>query len=132
MLLQKRAAEKYHCGGLWSNACCSHPVPDKPIQRCLQEKLQQEMGMNAELEKAFEFTYRAELNNGLIEHEYDHIYLGYTAALPQPNPSEVSEWRYINIEGLEQELKLHPECFTPWFQMLFSPLKAHFEQFHRA
>lgn len=132
MLLQKRAESKYHCGGLWSNACCSHPQPDKDIQWCLQEKLYQELRISAHLQKAFSLTYRAELDNGLTEFEYDHIYIGQFEGELHPNPKEVSSYRYVSIDSIADELKSKPEVFTPWFKILFEPLRTHYAQLKSA
>lgn len=129
MLLQKRAAEKYHCGDLWSNTCCSHPVKDVPIHTCLQNKLFQEMGIHAPVTKAFDYTYRALMANGLIEHEYDHVYLGRFNGIPAPNPDEVSEWRYASMDEVSRDLAQRPENYTAWFRLLFEPLSQHYAKY---
>jgi len=132
LLLQKRSAAKYHCGSLWSNTCCSHPVKGMAMEKCLQNKLYQEMGITADVEKAFDFTYRAEMNNGLIEHEYDHVYIGRFSGIPQPNPEEVCEWKYVSMQELGHDLALHPEDYTAWFRLLFEPLLSHCAKYKRA
>lgn len=129
MLLQKRASEKYHCGDLWSNTCCSHPVKDVALQTCIQAKLHQEMGISAPVEKAFDFTYRAEMANGLIEHEYDHIYVGHFNGIPSPNPAEVSEWRFASMDEIGRDLCARPERYTVWFRLLFDPLSRHYAKY---
>jgi len=126
MLIHRRALTKYHCGGQWSNACCSHPIKGKELEACVRDKLFQEMGIEAVTEKAFEFVYRAELPNGLIEHEYDHVFFGSYNSAPRPNPHEVSDWRYAPIERLRSELKNHPELFTPWFRIIFERVAQHY------
>lgn len=125
MLIHKRADEKYHCGGLWTNACCSHPQDREPIEETIQQKLMQEMGINCPVEKAFNFIYRSELDNGLTEYEFDHVYTGTFTGIPNPNPKEVSDWKYVSLGKLEQDLADNPDSYTPWFQLLFSPLAAH-------
>ncbi len=132
MLLQKRASTKYHCGGLWSNTCCSHPIPNYDIDRCLSEKLFQEMGIGASLQKAFDFTYRAQLDNGLTEYEYDHVYIGHYSGTPQPNPNEVDTWCYASLAEVSEQLARYPEHFTPWFRLLFPKLRNHFVLLNRA
>lgn len=127
MLIHRRALTKYHCGGQWSNTCCSHPEKGKDLNDCLRDKLFQEMGIAAEVEKAFEFTYRAEMENGLTEHEYDHVYIGRYNDAPRPNPEEVCDWRYVSMPALEAELRNEPEKFTPWFRMLFDRITKHYE-----
>lgn len=126
MLLQKRADSKYHCGGLWSNTCCSHPQPGRQMNWCLEEKLYQEMRISTPLQKAFDLTYRAELSNGLTEFEYDHVYLGRYDDIPCPNPNEVSKWRYVPMDVIAHELQQNPDQFTPWFKILFEPLRTHY------
>lgn len=126
MLLQKRADSKYHCGGLWSNACCSHPQPERDLQWCLKEKLYQEMRITTPLQKAFSLTYRAVLDNGLIEFEYDHIYIGHYNDTPSPNPDEVSGWRYLSMEEIADDIRKNPTLYTPWFKILFEPLCTHY------
>ncbi|MCA1751977.1 MAG: isopentenyl-diphosphate Delta-isomerase [Cryomorphaceae bacterium] len=126
MLIHRRALSKYHCGGQWSNTCCSHPIKGKALNDCLSTKLHQEMGITAELEKAFEFTYRAEMENGLIEHEYDHVFIGRYKDTPRPNPREVCDWRYAPIDDVSAEMRSNPEKFTPWFRMLFDSVASHY------
>lgn len=125
MLIHRRAEHKYHCGGKWSNACCSHPVRGVDLADCLNNRLFHEMGIKTELFKAFEFKYRAELDNGLIEHEYDHIYTGRYDGIPAPNPNEADDWRYVPVSALRREIAEAPEAFTPWFKMLFEKVVRH-------
>ncbi|HKL03016.1 MAG TPA: isopentenyl-diphosphate Delta-isomerase [Cryomorphaceae bacterium] len=125
MLIHQRASKKYHCGGLWTNACCSHPQDGENIDQTIQRKLMQEMGITCPVEKAFNFVYRSELDNGLTEYEFDHVYTGKFSGIPKPNPEEVSDWKYVSLLNIENELANNPGNFTPWFQLLFSPLAAH-------
>ena len=118
MLLQKRASAKYHTGGLWTNACCSHPRANETMQEALQRKLMQEMGITCPVKKAFSFTYRAELADGLTEHEYDHVFYGYFNEAPRPNPEEVQDWKYMPVEALEKDIAMNPERYTPWFKIV--------------
>lgn len=115
LLLQKRASSKYHCGGLWTNSCCSHPRENENIQDAANRRLAEEMGMQCSLKPIFTFMYRAEFDNGLIEHEFDHVFFGESDQNPKINPEEVETYRYIAMENLQQEVKEFPENFTPWF-----------------
>ncbi len=116
MLLQQRAATKYHSGGLWSNACCSHPAPGSTLKADAHRRLQEEMGFTCPLTKAFAFTYRAAFENGLIEHEYDHVFLGRFDGTPQPDPDEVGAWKWMDVPDLYDDVRRHPERYTAWFR----------------
>ena len=115
LLLQKRASSKYHCGGLWTNSCCSHPRENENIQDAANRRLAEEMGMQCSLKPIFTFMYKAEFDNGLIEHEFDHVFFGESDQNPKINPEEVETYRYIAMEDLQQEVKEFPQNFTPWF-----------------
>lgn len=126
MLLQRRALEKYHSGGLWTNACCSHPVEGEAVRNAAVRRLQEEMGIRCEtLVRAFSFTYRAEVGNGLIEHELDHVFTGTSDELPATDPGEVMDFKYLSLDEIEKELAQNPERYTTWFQLIFGPLRAH-------
>lgn len=122
-LLQRRALDKYHCGGLWTNTCCSHPRPEEDTLAAAHRRLQEEMGMTAELKALQPLIYLAKFENGLIENEYDHIFWGHTDQLPIINPDEVMEYAYRTVAEIEADLALHPKNYTPWFRMLFNRLK---------
>lgn len=122
-LLQKRAFEKYHTPGLWSNACCSHQVDGEDEEMGLNRRLKEEMGLNIDtFHKAFQFVYRAELDNDLIEHELDHVYFANSDDEPSPNPHEVCEWKYISPQDLREEVAKTPHMYTPWFKLLIDPV----------
>lgn len=129
LLLQQRAQNKYHSALLWTNTCCSHPRPDETITDAAKRRLQEEMGLTAHLEPAFHFLYEAKLDQGLIEHELDHVMFGYTNNEPNINLDEVLAVRWISIEQLLQELTTNPEIFTVWFQIL---LDQHLEKIIKA
>lgn len=116
-LLQQRAATKYHSPSLWTNTCCSHPRPGEKLEQAAGRRLHEEMGLSVTLEHRFSFTYRAEVGNGLIEHELDHVLFGRTDGPPTPDPSEVQNWRYLEVDELSAELKTTPEHFTPWLHI---------------
>ncbi|PID81553.1 isopentenyl-diphosphate delta-isomerase [bacterium DOLJORAL78_65_58] len=118
MLLQRRAWGKYHSPGLWANAACTHPYLDEDPAIAAQRRLWQEMGLRAELEPLFTFTYRAELDRGLIEHELDHVFQGVTDQDPRPDPAEVAAFRWVSPSILRAEMRRDPDCFAPWFLMI--------------
>lgn len=118
ILLQKRSLNKYHSPGLWTNTCCSHPQPGLPMENCLSERLKVEMGMECDLVHWFSFQYKAEFENGLTEHEYDHVYKGYSDELPVLNKEEASDYQYITIENLKIDLESIPEKYTSWLKLI--------------
>lgn len=115
LLLQQRASSKYHCGGLWTNTCCSHPREKENILDAANRRLHEEMGMQCELKPIFSFVYKAEFENGLTEHEFDHVFFGQSNQVPELNLEEVEGYRYIGLEDLQVEIKEDPQKFTPWF-----------------
>jgi len=117
MLLQKRALHKYHTPGLWSNTACSHPRSNEIVKRAAERRLKEEMGINCDLFFSFNFLYKADFNNGLIENELDHVYIGFSDEKPKPNPSEVGDYKYIKPEALITEIKRMPDAYTPWFKI---------------
>jgi isopentenyl-diphosphate delta-isomerase len=123
MLLQKRAVAKYHSAGLWTNACCSHPKPGDDTCAAAQKRLQEEMGFTTNLKKAFSFTYKASFENGLTEHEYDHVFIGYFDSIIEPNPREVCDFTFMLIEDIETDIQLNPEKYTEWFKIALPKVK---------
>ncbi|EDM36687.1 putative isopentenyl-diphosphate delta-isomerase [Pedobacter sp. BAL39] len=119
LLLQRRALEKYHSGGKWTNTCCSHPREGEDTLLAAQRRLMEEMGMIADLNHEFSFLYKAELSNGLTEHEYDHVFFGISDQVPDPDPEEVADFRYLRLEVLQEELNVHPEQYTEWLKICF-------------
>ncbi|OGI29457.1 MAG: isopentenyl-diphosphate delta-isomerase [Candidatus Moranbacteria bacterium RIFOXYA12_FULL_44_15] len=122
MMLQRRAAGKYHCGGLWTNVCCSHPRPGEDVISAGKRRLKEEMGIKCGLKEVFSFTYRAEFANGLTEHEFDHVLVGKFDGEPKINPEEADGWRWIGIAELRKEIQNSPEKFTPWFGMILDKI----------
>jgi isopentenyl-diphosphate delta-isomerase len=118
VLLQRRALHKYHSAGLWSNTCCSHPRPGETNASAAKRRLMEEMGMTVELEHKDEFIYKVALEKGLSEHEYDHVFVGFSEEVPKLNPEEVMDYQWIGIEELKTELQAHPENYTYWFKLL--------------
>lgn len=117
MLLQQRAAGKYHSGGLWTNACCSHPAPGETTEAAAQRRLQEEMGFSTAVAKIFNFTYRAEFDNGLIENEYDHVFLGFYNGPIAPDAGEVQDYRYQSMNEIRAAMTDEPDEFTAWFHI---------------
>lgn len=122
LLLQKRAFTKYHSGGKWTNTCCGHPQPKINLEKCAHIRLIEEMGFDCKFDFAFKFIYKAELDNGLYEHELDHVFVGYSDEIPILNPMEVAEWKYQNIKDLNNEVNSNPEKFTIWFRIILPKL----------
>jgi isopentenyl-diphosphate delta-isomerase len=124
MLLQRRATGKYHSGGLWTNACCSHPKQGEHVQDAAVRRLKEEIGINCNnLEPAFSFLYKADVGNNLTEHELDHVFIGSSDALPSPDPQEVMDYRYTSPGDIEKDLREHPEHYTTWFRLVFDRVK---------
>lgn len=115
LLLQRRAEAKYHSGGLWTNACCSHPYPGEAVAAAAARRLDEEMGFKCHLQPMFSTAYRAEFDNGLIENEYVHVFGGMFDGSPEPNPSEVDAWRWQSLDDIIAETKSRPDDFTAWF-----------------
>ncbi|TDH23338.1 isopentenyl-diphosphate Delta-isomerase [Segetibacter sp. 3557_3] len=122
MLLQQRAFSKYHSGGLWTNACCSHPRPGEETLAAAERRLYEELGFNTPLEKVFDFTYKSQFNNGLTEHEFDHVFLGSYHGSVRPNSAEVNDFCYKPLDEIAGLLKTSPDKFTSWFHIAFSRL----------
>jgi isopentenyl-diphosphate delta-isomerase len=122
VLLQRRADGKYHSGGLWTNTCCGHPRPGEPVGAAARRRLREEMGFDCALSPAGAFVYRADVGGGLLEHEFDHVFLGRHDHPPTPDAAEASEWRWQSPEAALAEAEAHPERFTPWFALALREL----------
>lgn len=117
LLLQKRAEDKYHSGGLWSNTCCSHPRSGETTLFAVNRRLKEEMGIECAPEFKFSFIYKTNFENGLTEYEYDHVYVGESDQIPSPDENEVQDWKYISLENLQHEIKKNPENFSEWLKI---------------
>ena len=124
MLLQQRAAQKYHGGLLWTNACCSHPFPGEGIEDAAERRLQEELGFTTSLQKAFCFTYKAEVENNLIEHEFDHVFVGEYEGEMKLNEDEVAAVAYHGMEEVKKLLEDRPAFFTTWFRIAFPQIEC--------
>lgn len=120
LLLQQRALSKYHSGGLWSNTCCSHPRPGENIIDAGHRRLMEELGFDCELEKLLHFIYRAELDQGLTEHELDHVLVGSYTGEMNPDPGEVKDVKWMKTTELKTDIVRHPDTYTEWFKIIFS------------
>ncbi len=130
MLLQQRAGGKYHNGGLWTNTCCSHPIPGEKVLSAAKRRLSEEMGFITDLSPAFNFTYKATFDNGLTEYEYDHVLTGVYDGAVNCNASEVSDYCYKTIEDIEASMLTHPQKYTEWFKLALPGIKEfHAEKF---
>ena len=119
LLLQKRALQKYHSGGLWTNTCCSHPRENETTLEAAHRRLNEEMGMECKLELKFNFIYKAQLDNNLFEHEFDHVFFGFSNDLPKINRQEVDTYRYESLNFLKEDIILSPNKYTEWFKICF-------------
>lgn len=126
MLLQKRASEKYHSPLKWTNAVCSHPRIEETYLGGAKRRIQEELGIDVELSEKFDFIYKANVGNGLWEHELDHVFVGTFEDEFHLNKDEVDEVRYISVEDLDKEIHENPENFTEWFKIILEEYKHHF------
>jgi isopentenyl-diphosphate delta-isomerase len=125
MLLQRRALTKYHSGGLWTNACCSHPRAGETNLEAATRRTFEELGIRPSIKHAFSFTYRAAFENGLTEHEFDHVFVGTYEGTINPNPEEVSEYCYKPVSAIRDQMKNDPHHFTEWFKIAFDEVEKH-------
>ncbi len=125
MLLQQRAAAKYHGGRLWTNACCSHPREGETIEQAATRRLQEEMGFTTALQSAFSFIYNEPAGNDLIEHEYDHVFVGKYNSKITPNKEEVQDYCYSSMEDIKAAIASHPQKYTVWFKIAFPKMQAY-------
>lgn len=115
-LLQKRSPGKYHSGGLWTNACCSHPLPGEDVADAARRRLAQEMGVTCALKPLFVFRYETPVPGGLIENEVVHVFGGQHDGPVKPDPTEASDWKWISFPELQADIQAHPDAYTAWFR----------------
>lgn len=132
LLLQRRALTKYHSPGLWSNTCCGHPRPGEEVITAAKHRLEAEMRLSCPLNEIGSFVYRAEVGQGLIEHEYDHILVGYCENAPAINSAEALDWRWSSLAVLQREVGDHPEQYTFWLRSILASHLPIFGQAHIA
>ena len=127
LLLQRRALSKYHSPGLWTNTCCSHPREGESVINAGIRRLREEMGFETEINNLFSFIYKAEFDNGLTEHELDHVLLGRYNKAPLINKLEVSDWKWTNMEFLKKDVVINPDLYTVWFKIIFQQFYKKFK-----
>jgi isopentenyl-diphosphate delta-isomerase len=120
LLLQRRALDKYHSGGLWTNTCCSHPNHGEDLCTAVHRRMVEEMGFDiTDIRRVYAFIYNARLDKGLVEHEYDHVLMGqYSGEVIQPNPAEVCEYRWVSFHDLKRDVEEYPEKYTEWIKII--------------
>jgi len=124
LLIQQRAKTKYHSGGLWSNTVCSHPRPDETYEKAVHRRLKEEIGFDCKLKKLFCFIYNAGFQNGLIENEYDCVFIGKFNGKPKPNTKEIMSYKWISIKKLKQDIIKNPNKYTIWLKIALNRIKS--------
>jgi isopentenyl-diphosphate delta-isomerase len=127
ILLQQRAHHKYHSPLLWTNTCCSHQRSGESNIEAGSRRLYEEMGFKTDLKELFYFIYKAPFDNGLTEHELDHVMIGYFNENPTINPEEVEAWKWMKIEDIKTDMALNPEIYTVWFKIIFDEFYHYLE-----
>tara|TARA_R110001583_G_scaffold33902_4_gene114260 strand:+ start:14101 stop:14640 length:540 start_codon:yes stop_codon:yes gene_type:complete len=125
LMLQQRALNKYHSPGLWTNTCCSHQREGESNIQAGKRRLQEEMGFAVDLKESISFIYKAPFDNGLTEHEFDHILIGKYNKVPEINTDEVADWKWMSLETVKDDMVLHPELYTEWFKIIFDKYYQH-------
>jgi len=131
LLLQKRAVDKYHSPGKWTNTCCTHPLPGEFPLAAARRRLHEEMGLITTLTEVFSLSYHADVGNGMLEYEFDHVFFGASNHNPIPNPAEVADWDWVSIEELAQDLIIDPEKYSAWLRQCFNEVIKYMSQEHR-
>lgn len=125
LMIQQRAHGKYHSPGLWTNTCCSHQREGESNIDAGKRRLQEEMGFSTDLKDTISFIYKAPFDNGLTEHEFDHILVGKFEGEPALNPDEVSDWKWVSLDDLKKDMAENPEKYTEWFKIIFDKYYNH-------
>ncbi|PIQ17994.1 MAG: isopentenyl-diphosphate delta-isomerase [Flavobacteriaceae bacterium CG_4_8_14_3_um_filter_34_10] len=125
LMMQKRALDKYHSPGLWTNTCCSHQRNGESNLEAGRRRLQEEMGFTANLKEIISFIYKAPFDNGLTEHEFDHILVGNYNGIPNINTNEVADWKWMPIEEVKNDINKNPTLYTEWFKIIFDKFYQH-------
>lgn len=130
IMLQQRAAKKYHSPLLWTNTTCSHQREGESNIQAGTRRLKEEMGFTTELKELFSFIYKAPFDNGLTEHELDHVMIGYYDDVPNINTAEAESWKWMSIDAVKQDMQTNPEIYTVWFRIIFDEF-YHFLEDHK-
>ena len=128
LMIQQRALSKYHSPGLWTNTCCSHQREGETNIDAGKRRLQEEMGFSTDLKDTISFIYKAPFDNGLTEHEFDHILVGNFEGEPNLNPDEVAAWKWVSLEDLKEDMKKNPDIYTEWFKIIFDKYYSSIQQ----
>ncbi|MGA8852570.1 MAG: isopentenyl-diphosphate Delta-isomerase [Christiangramia sp.] len=128
LMIQQRALSKYHSPGLWTNTCCSHQREGESNVEAGKRRLQEEMGFSTDLKDTISFIYKAPFDNGLTEHEFDHILVGNFKGEPDLNPDEVASWKWVSLEDLQVDMEKNPHIYTEWFKIIFDKYYSHIQQ----
>jgi isopentenyl-diphosphate delta-isomerase len=128
LMLQQRAHHKYHSPLLWTNTCCSHQRENETNIQAGTRRLREEMGFETELKEMFHFIYKAPFDNGLTEHELDHVMIGYYNDIPVINKEEVESWKWMKIEEVKNDMLVNPDLYTVWFKIIFEEFYHHFDE----
>ena len=128
LMLQQRAQHKYHSPGLWTNTVCSHPREGEKTDTAAHRRIVEEMGFDCSFSEAFSFVYRADVGQGLIEHEFDHVFIGSSNTKPTINADEVASWKYVDLQWLEEDIKENPQEYTEWFKIALAEVLEHFRK----
>ena len=127
LLLQQRALSKYHSPGLWTNTCCSHPREEEKTIDAAHRRMKEEMGFDCDFEEAFSFIYNSDVGQGLVEHEFDHVFIGNSTKKPNINPDEVHDWKYMPMNIIREDMNKTPEKYTVWFRIAFDEVEDHLQ-----
>lgn len=127
LMLQRRAADKYHSPLLWTNTCCSHQRPGESNVEAGKRRLMEEMGFTVDLRDLFSFIYKAPFDNGLTEHELDHVLLGEYEGEPDINPAEVGDWKWMGLMEIREDMEINPNHYTAWFRIIFDKFYHYFD-----
>lgn len=127
LMIQQRAASKYHSPTLWTNTCCSHPRDNETYEQAAHRRLKEEMGFDCDLEFKFSFIYKAHLDNNLTEHELDHVFIGTYNDEPKLNPEEVMAYRWVDLMDLKKDIEKNPQNYTAWFKIIFENYVSYIE-----
>ena len=124
MMLQQRALSKYHSPGLWTNTCCSHPRPGESLEEATSRRIVEEMGFTCEMREVLSFIYKAPFDDGLTEHELDHVFIGTYNEDPEINPEEVAAWMWVEVDEILADVNENPENYTVWFKIALDEMET--------
>ena len=127
LMIQQRAHSKYHSPGLWTNTCCSHQREGETNIQAGKRRLQEEMGFRTDLKDTISFIYKAPFDNGLTEHEFDHILVGNYEGQPNLNPEEVAAWKWMSLDDIKKDMQENPDIYTEWFKIIFDKYYTHIQ-----